>query len=155
MKFKFSYEKLLEYYHQQEEIARRDYNESLTRLEEERGRQNENYRQFDDALAATFEARDNPKGSEIAKLEHLGEFMKGQEIRIARQREIIINHTQIVEQKQEILIAAAREVEILIKLKEKKQAEFKKLEKKKETKLNDELVVTRFKKHGTWGEVGE
>ena len=146
MKFKFSYEKLLEYYHQQEEIARRDYNESLGRLENERLTQRENYAKFDESLDESYVLRSRPEGIPIHKLEQLGMFLKGQELKIARQREIIINHTQIVEQKQEILIAAAKESETFIKLKEKRFSEFKTAEKKKEAKINDELVVTRFRK---------
>ncbi len=146
MKFKFTYERLLEYYHQQERIARRDFNESLGRLEVERQKQQRLYQQFDEAIAELYDLRESRDGAEVARLQEIEIFLKGQEIRIVRQREIIINHTQIVEQKQEILIAAAKESEIFIKLKEKRLKEFKITEKKTEAKNNDELVVTRFRR---------
>jgi flagellar FliJ protein len=78
----------------------------------------------------------------------LDDFMSGQKIKIARQRDVVINHNQIVEGKQEILIGAAKERKILEKLKEKKLAAFKKLIQKKERKATDEIVVTRFKAGG-------
>jgi flagellar export protein FliJ len=57
-----------------------------------------------------------------------------------------MSHNTICENKQEILIAAAREHKTFQKLREKQYAEFKTAMKKKEMKINDELVVTRFKR---------
>lgn len=145
MNFKFGFEKLLEFQRQQEEVARRDYNESLERLEIEKNKYQNMYKAHDLALDEIFYLKNRDSGAPIGKLVELDEFVDGQRQRIESQREIVINHTQIVEQKQEILHLAAKERKILEKLKEKKLLEHKNLLKKKEQKLNDELVVTRFR----------
>jgi flagellar protein FliJ len=144
-KFKFSYEKLLEHTRLQEQIARRDYTESLGKLEAEKKTYNKMWEDMDAASDDLYSSRTNPKGIPIAKLEQLTGFIDGQKVRITRQREVVINHTGIVEQKQEILIAARKETKTLEKLKEKQLVDFKKLQKKLEAKATDELVVTRFR----------
>jgi flagellar FliJ protein len=146
LKFKFGYEKLLEFYEQQEEIAQRDYNESLSHLDLEKVKHKAMWTLVDTAEDEIYNLKASPKGSPMARLTQLDSFISGQKIRIEKQREVIINHTSIVEQKQEILIAAVREKKTIEKLKEKKLREFKKLQNKKELKANDEFVVTRFKR---------
>lgn len=145
MKFKFGYAKLLEHYHLQEEVARRDYLESLSKLDQEKALHQQMYKDLDAANDQAFKLQTDVKGAPIAEITELNNFSEGQKIRITRQREVVMNHTSIVEQKQEILIAAAKEKRILEKLKEKKLAEFKKLQKKSDAKKTDELVVTRFR----------
>lgn len=143
--FKFSYQKLLEFYSQQEEVARRDYMESLHKLEIEKVRLNHMYKLCDQSLDDAFQLRNSTEGAPIERLTQIDLFMDGQKIKIEKQKQIIINHTQIVEQKQEILFVAAKEKKILEKLKEKKIEEHKAELKKRDAKLNDEIVVTRFK----------
>ncbi len=145
MAFKFSFEKLLEYQKQQEDVARRDYNESLERLESEKEKYQSIFKVQDQALDEIFFLQNRKEGAPISRLVSIGQFVEGQKRRIELQREIVINHTTIVEQKQEILHVAAKERKILEKLKEKKQLEYKTQMKKKEAKENDELVVTRHK----------
>lgn len=143
--FKFGFERLLEYQKQQEDVARRDYNESLERLEIEKAKYQNMFKLQDQALDEVFFLKNRDEGSTVGRLIELDEFVAGQAKKIERQRDVVVNHTQIVEQKQEILHLAAKERKILEKLKEKKHAEYKKLEKKKEAKSNDELVVTRYR----------
>ena len=147
MKFKFSYEKLLEYHKQQEEIARRDYIESVNHLDTEKSKYQKMWDDHDQSIAEEHRLRMNPAGVLLPKIEMLDIFVKGQKVRIANQRLVVMNHTQIVEQKQEILIQVVKECKTFEKLKEKQLAEFKKMQKKKEAKNNDELVVTRFKRN--------
>lgn len=146
MSFKFNYQKLLEFYHQQERIAQRDYNESLNALEAQKKVYQQMYDDQDRAIEESSQLQNDEKGAPIEMLKKINDYLGGQKIRIGQQREIVVNHTQIVEQKQEILIAAAKETRILEKLKSRKLEQFKKLEKKKEMKINDELVVTRFRR---------
>jgi flagellar export protein FliJ len=101
--------------------------------------------QFDEAILKKEELLVAPPVDLILQLDALDQFADGQKIRIARQREVIINHTTIVEQKQEILVAAAKETKILERLKEKQMLKYKKERQKQEAKANDELVVTRFR----------
>lgn len=148
MKFHFSYESLLEHRKLEEEVARRDYNETLRALDEQKAEYKKLYTRLHEAEAEVFEVQGSSQGVTIPKLLELNDFMAGQKIKIAKQREIVINHTKIVEGKQDILIAAAKETMILEKLKEKQRAEFKKVTAKKEAKITDEIVVTRFKSGG-------
>jgi flagellar FliJ protein len=148
MKFHFAYESLLEHKKLQEEIARRDYIETLHDLDEQKALYKSLYTRLHEAEAESSEIQNSKIGVQISKLIELDDFMAGQKIKIAKQREIVINHTTIVEGKQEIYIAAAKETKILEKLKEKKRTEFKKMAAKKEAKMTDEVVVTRFKSGG-------
>ena len=143
--FKFSYEKLLELYALQENVARRDYNDSLQKLESEKGLLANMYRLSDNAREEIFELQTGEGSAPMERLCQIDDFMAGQKIKIERQRVIVTNHTQIVEQKQEILHMAAKERKILEKLKEKKSDEYKKRQKKSEAKATDEIVVTRYR----------
>ena len=62
------------------------------------------------------------------------------------QRRKIRELNQIAETKQQALVAAAKEYKILEKLREKKLTEYKDVLKKRELKMVDELVTTRFKR---------
>jgi len=146
MKFIFAYEKLLNHYQQQEEIARRDYYDAVGKLDLEKLKYQAQWDLHDEAVAEIYDLRLQPKGAPAGRLVQLDSFIDGQKIRIERQRQVVINHTSIVEQKQEVLIFAVKEKKTLEKLKEKKLFEFKREEVKKERKVNDELVVTRFKR---------
>jgi len=149
VKFKFSYEKLEEYYKQQEQIASRDYNESMAHLDNEKQRYQNMFEELDVAAEDGAALRARPEGAPIARLVQIDDYIDGQKINIARQREIVINHTHIVEQKQEILIAATKESKTYEKLRENQFTAFKQKLKKHEAKVNDELVVTRFRRGGS------
>ena len=148
MKFRFSYESLLGHRKLEEEVARRDFNEAFRLLEEQKEEYRKMYATLHGAEAESFSLQGSQERIQISKLIELGDFMVGQKIKIAKQREIVINHTQIVEGKQEILIKAAKETMILEKLKEKQFGIYKKAVAKKEAKMTDEIVVTRFKAGG-------
>jgi flagellar export protein FliJ len=146
MKFKFSYAKLEEYHKQQEEIAQRDYIESLNRLEEEKKTLRKMYEENDRSLQISYEIREGKRPFSQATLTAIEVFIDGSDKKIDVQRAVVMSHNTICENKQEILIAAAREHKTFQKLREKQYAEFKTAMKKKEMKINDELVVTRFKR---------
>jgi len=148
IKFRFSYESLLEHRKLEEEVARRDFNEAFRLLEEQKEKYRKLYAMLHGAEAESFTLQGSPERVQISKLIELNDFMAGQKIKIAKQREIVINHTQIVEGKQDILINAAKETMILEKLKEKQYGAYKKAVAKKEAKLTDEIVVMRFKGGG-------
>jgi flagellar FliJ protein len=143
--FKFSFEKLLEYQKQQEDVARRDYNESLDKLEIEKARYQKFFKDQDMARDEQFYLKNRNDGVSVSRLNEIDNFLDGLYKKIENQRSVVINHTQIVEQKQEILHLAAKERKILEKLKDKKFQEYKKALKKAEFKEADELVVTRHR----------
>ncbi len=145
MKFRFAFESLLEHRKLEEEIARRDFNEAHNILDQQKALYKKLYTRLHEVESEVSQRQASKDGVSISNLLELDDFMAGQKVKIARQREVVINHTSIMEGKQEILIAAAKERKILEKLKEKKKAEHKKLMAKKDAKLNDEIVVTRFR----------
>jgi flagellar FliJ protein len=145
VKFRFAFESLLEHRKLEEEIARRDFNEAHNILDQQKALYKKLYTRLHEVESEVSQRQASKDGVSISNLLELDDFMAGQKVKIARQREVVINHTSIMEGKQEILIAAAKERKILEKLKEKKKAEHKKLMAKKDAKLNDEIVVTRFR----------
>jgi flagellar FliJ protein len=147
MKFKFSYESLLEHRKLEEEIARRDFYEAQNNLDEQKAIYKELYTRLHEIEKESSQMQAAPI-IPIEELRERDEFMIGQKIKIQRQRDLVINFTTIAEGKQEILINAAKERKILDKLKEKQKLEFKKALAKKEAKQTDEVIVTRFRAGG-------
>jgi len=147
-KFNFSYQSLLEHRKLEEEVAQRDFNETFQALEKQKEEYRKLYADLHRAEAKSFEVQGAHDGVSIAELTELNDYMAGQKVKIVRQRDIVINHTQIMEGKQEILINAAKETMILEKLKEKQREVYKKNQAKLEAKIIDEIVVTRFKAGG-------
>lgn len=148
MKFHFSYESLLVHRKLEEEVARRDFYEAQSNLEEQKSIYKDLYTRLHEIEAESSEMQAATNGVPIQDLIERDDFIAGQKIKIQRQRDVVINHTTIAEGKQEILISAAKERKILDKLKEKQLAGFKKAMAKKEAKQTDEVVVTRFKSRG-------
>lgn len=148
MKFKFPYDKLLEYHQQQEEIAQRDLAESMVRYDAEKLIYENQVAELEAAKDISFQIKSGQIPVSMAKLVEIDGYIVGQEVRIRAQAEILNNHAQIIERKREILLAAIKEVRMYSKLKEKRFKEFKERLKRKEAKLVDELVVTRFKVQG-------
>jgi hypothetical protein len=77
MKFKFSYAKLEEYHKQQEEIAQRDYIESLNRLEEEKKTLRKMYEENDRSLQISYEIREGKRPFSQATLTAIEVFIDG------------------------------------------------------------------------------
>ena len=75
MKFIFSYERLLQFYHQQEEVARRDHMESTAQLESEKTKYQKMWDLHDGAIGDIYELRKNLNGAPVAKLEQLDQFI--------------------------------------------------------------------------------
>src|ERR1700728_5414416 len=118
MKFVFSYESLLDHRKLEEEVARRDFYEAQTNLDEQKAIYKELYTRLHEIENESSEMQ-AALSVPIEELRERDEFLAGQKIKIQRQREVVINHTTIAEGKQEILINAAKERKILDKLKEK------------------------------------
>lgn len=145
MKFKFSYEKLLAHKQTLEEIAQKNLAEAHRRLETAKGELNALYQAIDDVRARSFELERQGGLSQNTGVA-TDEFVNGQKIRIAKQKDVVREKMMIVEQRQEELILAARERKTLEKLKENKFEEFKTEVKRKEQKEVDDMITMRFKK---------
>ena len=147
MKFKFPFDHVLEFRKQNENLARLDYTESVDKLEKEKAHLKKLYAEWDGASDEIFSLQ-SEKSTPLARIIYLNDFLDGQKLRIDHQKLVVRNLTQIAEQKHEILIAAVKEFEIIAKLKKNKQAIFKKQESKREAKVMDEVVVTRYRRGG-------
>lgn len=147
MKFRFPYDKLLDHRKTLKEIAHKEYILAQTAVDEAEAKLKTMY---DDVENARVRAGDLTKsgGAQGAALVQINEFIGGQKFRIERQREEIRGLRMTAEEKQLALVEAAKEHKTLVKLKERRLADYKKLRKKLELKEMDEIVTTRFKREG-------
>lgn len=142
MKFKFRLEPVLKHRLNNKRVAEKIFAEALMALQqEERLKQ----KMEDDMLMANqsrFEVQ-KEGGQASSFLSSVEGYVVGQRVRIKRQEEVIENHKAIVEEKRNLLVAAEKEFRILEKLKQKGLLDFKKEQKKREAKDNDEMITTR------------
>jgi len=143
--FRFAFEHVLEFRRENENRARIDYLETMDKLETEKKKLKKMYADWDAASDEIFNLQ-RTKSAPLARITFLNHFIEGQKIRAEMQRQVIRNLQMIVEKKQEILISAAQEYEIIKKLKKNQFAAFKKEMNKREAKAIDEMVVTRYRR---------
>lgn len=142
MKFEFSFEKLLEYRLSLENIAKRDWVDAQRKVDEAERELREMYDQIDHSREQALKLQ-RQGGKRSASLMQIDEFVELQKILIEKKKRQIRELKSIAEEKQGLLVEAARERKILEKLKEKRFEEFKKKRKKHEIKVIDDLVVMR------------
>lgn len=144
MKFKFQLDPLLKFRKVQEEEAMREYSEAQDILEMALHDLEALYNTIDQAMADIEEIVRNG-GLTKEKQAFLDEYIKGQKIKIERQRVVVREKKQIAEEKYEVFLEATKEYKVIEKLKENRRVVFKKEMKKKEQKVVDDLVVMRSK----------
>lgn len=144
MKFKFSLQKVLENRKIKENLAQKDFQEALLLLNEETTR-------FQDMEKARTEAHNQAGqlsqqgGAQGPALVQIHEFIKGQEIRLQRQKQKIQEIENLVEAKREILRQAALEYKIMEKMRENKFEEYRQERLAQDQKEMDEQSILRFK----------
>jgi len=145
MKFKFSYQQLLEHRKRLEEIAQKEYLLAQKEVDDAEVELEKMYQQIDDSRqrAGFLQAKG---GDQAASLVFIDDFINKHKIRIETQRKKIRERKSIAEEKQQALVNAAKEYKILDKLREKKVIDFKHVEKKRELKFVDDLVTMRYKR---------
>lgn len=145
MKFKFSYQQLLEYRKRLEDLAQRDYAVAQKDVDSAVVELERMYQQIDDSRqrARMLEVKGGKQAPSLALID---DFINKHKIRIEMQRKKIREFQYVAETKQQALVIAAKEYKILEKLKEKRLTEYKEILKKRELKNVDELVTTRFKR---------
>jgi len=144
MKFRFSYQKLLDHRATLEDIARRDFYEAQNRVNMAERELREMYDQVSDARRRSAQLEQS-EGNPASNLAMLNEFIVGQQVRIESQRKKIRQLMSEAESLHEKLVEAAKERKTLEKLKEKRFEEFRKMMQKKELKMIDEIVTTRHR----------
>lgn len=144
MKFKFPLQKVLEHRKIRESLVQKDFQEALSFYNEENQRLETLIQTMSEAhiTAGQFAARGGAQGP---ALNQIHEFLKGQEIRILRQREKLQEIEKLVEAKREILRQAAQEYKIMEKMREKQFEEYKHERNTQDQKEMDEQSILRFK----------
>lgn len=149
MSFKFSLEVLLDHKRKLQDEARRVFAEAQSKVDHAVAELNGFYKQVDDTRAEN-QALEKSGGTLASRLVMNDAFVEGQKIRIEHQRLKIRELKSTAEILQEQLIEAAKETKALEKLKEKQKEEFKKKQRIREMKENDEIVTLRHKRDA-WG----
>lgn len=146
MKFKFSLEKVLKHRQILEDLSQRDYQEALSTLNQRQNELNEMILKIAEsrADAERLEVQSGP--ATVERVKQIHEFIKLQDIRIARKQIQIDEAKNLVEACQEILRQKAMDKKIIERLKEKKRLDHLEEERKNEQKETDEMVSMRFLK---------
>ena len=145
MKFNFKLQKVLEHRKILEDLAQKDFLESVSALKVEEDQldflRTARHKAFDRRFQIQTEALD-PHG--LLAMQQIENFIKGQDRRIEAQKAKVQEAEKLVEFKREILRQKATEYKIIDKLKEKQKAEYVEEMNRKEQKEIDELNVIRF-----------
>lgn len=143
MKFRFSLEKVRQHRKTVEDLAQRDYQQALQSLNAEKQKLNDMHQQVFQARQQAFNQQ-TAGGLAGPALSQVDDFIKGQDIRIEKQKQLIKQCEGLVEKMQEILRQKAIEYKIIESLKEKKLEKFKVEKNKKEQKQADDISLMRF-----------
>lgn len=144
MKFKFSLQKVLEHRKVVEDLAQKSFQEAVTRFNEQVALLDQmiNSKSAAHQSAGTLTSQGGAQGPALSQIH---EFLKGQEIRIQRQRQYVEEAEKLVEEKREVLRQAALEYKIMEKMREKKFEDYKQDRLAREQKEMDEQNILRFK----------
>ncbi len=145
MNFRFSLQTVLRHRKNIENLAVKDFKEKLFEVHQAEESLIVLENQVKEAHQKAFEIQ-SQGGSAGPALGQVDEFMKGQALRIERQKERIQGLQAQVEKLREILRLKAIDYKIIDKLRENKKEDFRKQQNKIEQKTLDEMNVMRFKK---------
>ncbi len=146
MKFKFPLQTVVKHRKILEDLAQREFLESQALLLRERTQLEklEDDLHLSHVRASQLEKQGGTQGPALSQI---GDFKKGQKIRIERQKVRVQEVEKLVEAKREILRQAAIEYKIIDKLKDKKFAEHQKTQNLDEQKEMDEQSILRFERN--------
>lgn len=143
MNFEFRFEFLLRHRKRLEEIARRDYAQARRELEDCLAGIDRMYLSIEETRVYIAEQQRLGTVEAVIQIRDCEAFIEGQKIRITKERERARGLMRVAEDKQELLIEAAKNHKMIGKLKERKRKQFRKDKKRIETKRIDDLVVIR------------
>lgn len=145
MKFKFPLQKVMQHRKTLEDLAQRDFQQAQAEL----NHQLEILQQMQDSVLQARDAafRQQSEGGRAGPvLTQVHEFLKGQDIRIERQRTRIQECESLVENLREILRQKAIDYKIIEELREKRFKEFKIERNKRDQKRADDISLMRFRR---------
>ncbi len=143
MKFNFPFETILKQKVLQEDVSKRDFH---TAEDEVRISKNK-IKDLWDIINLTRKKLTESQHSGEGKASiwaSFDEFINGTKLKIERENKRLRDLIAVAEEKREILIEFSKERKILDRLKVKAKIKYKKARQKKEIKLLDELITTRF-----------
>ena len=144
MKFKFPLQKVLEHRKIRENLVKKDFEEAVMYLNQETAKLEAMLSQKTGAhgQAGSLTQQGGTQGPALTQIH---EFLKGQEIRIQRQKQIIQDAEKLVESRREILRQAAQEYKIIEKMRENKFEEYRLERLATDQKDMDEQSILRYK----------
>lgn len=142
-KFKFGLEKVLGHRKVLEQLAQRDLAEVRSELAAAESKLLAMEREKEEAKARRYQTSVEG-GQRSADFDQINSFLKLQDIRMDRQREVIKEVESRVEKCVEILRLKAIDSKIMEGLKERRHEEFKLEQRHAEQKVTDDVVTTRF-----------
>ena len=142
-KFRFPLEKVFSHRRTLENLAQKDFHEALAILNSEIVKLDFMMKEKTDAFELRFQ-RQVQGGLASQALTQVHEYLKGQDVRIDRQKKKIQEIEKQVEELRDALRQRAVDTKIIERLKERKQEEFRLEQRKLEQKRLDDLTSTRF-----------
>lgn len=144
MRFKFPLQKVLEHRKIVENLAQKDFQEAVTKFNEQQALLDKMNNDVHEAHARTGVLA-QAGGTQGPALTQIHEFLKGQKIRIAAQVQKVQEAEKLVEAKREILRQAALDYKIMEKMRENKFEAYKAERLTQDQKDMDEQAILRFK----------
>ena len=145
MKFKFPLEKVMQHRKMLEDLAQKDFQQAQNELVQQQLKLKEMQDAAIEARTGAFR-RQSEGGKASPTLIQISEFLKGQDIRMERQKEKIKECEGLVENLREILRQKAIDYKIIEELRDRRLEEFKVERRKIEQKRTDDLNLMRFRK---------
>lgn len=142
-KFKFPLQKVLDHRKVLEDLAQRDFREAEAELRRQEGLLSKMTEDLSDARLRAGSVQ-SAGGDAAEALKQIHQYTVLQARRIEGQKTKVQEVEKLVESKREILRQKAVDYKIMVRLREKKYAEFLKDQAAKEQKESDELTVLRF-----------
>lgn len=146
MKFKFPFETLQKVRKIEEGEAQRVFMEARARLDECLAKIQSMYDSIDETRLAISRLQFGQDQNKLEEIKSREDFIRGQEIRIKLERQNARTLMREVEEKQEILIERARDHKVIERLRERREADFKKDLKVHQQKQLDDMVSARVKR---------
>lgn len=143
MAFRFGLNTVLKHRQRMEDVAQREFAEAQAAVDECLRTIEAMYQRMDEVREEIQAAQQKGDGHHLQQIHDMETFLSGQKVRIDRLRLKARELLVIAEEKQEILIEAAREKKILAKLKDKRFAEYKERLSRLENKEMDDLTNMR------------
>jgi len=141
--FRFGMDAVLKHRKRLEEVAQREFAEAQAAVDECLTQIESMYTRMDEVREEIMLAEQMGTPGKLEEIREMEHFLGGQKIRVERLRLKARELLQTAEEKHEALIGAAREKKIMVKLKEKKFAEYQAWIQRIEAKELDDLTMVR------------